>query len=73
VPEGRITYVTVGWTTDTDDGPQQTVISLESMQKHCRAERVDDLLDDLTLLCRDVQDAWDAQGSHRGAPLRSVR
>jgi hypothetical protein len=70
---GEITYVTVGWTVDTDDGPQQAVISLESMRKHCRAERVEDLVDDLTLLCQDVQDAWDAQESHGGVPLRVVR
>jgi hypothetical protein len=72
MPDGEITYIKVGWTVDTPEGPQQAVISLESMRKHCRAERVEDLLDDLQVLCRDVQDAWDGQGSRRGAPLRSV-
>ena len=73
MPEGRVAYVSVGWTTETPDGPQTTVISIESMQKHCRAERVADLIDDLTLLCQDVQDGWDA-GERRSAPqLRSVR
>jgi hypothetical protein len=67
--EGEISYVTVGWTIDTPEGPKQAVISLESMRKHCRAERVDDLL----MLCQDVQDAWDGEGSRGGAPLWVVR
>lgn len=73
MPEGEITYVTVGWTVDTPEGPQQAVVSLESMRKHCRQERVDDLLDDLHLLCKDVQDAWDAERGRGGIPLRVVR
>ena len=40
------------------------------MRKHCRVERVDDLLDDLQVLCEDVQDARDAGEAGR---LRVVR
>jgi hypothetical protein len=61
---GRIEYVSVGWTTDTDDGPQMTVISLTELRRHCRRERVEDLIDDLVVLCADVQDARD------GVPVR---
>jgi len=61
---GKINYVSVGVTTDTEDGPVQTVISLEEMQRHCRAERVGDLLDDLQLLCEDVEKARSADDRH---------
>jgi hypothetical protein len=56
---GRIQYVTVGWNVDTDDGPQMTVISLADFRWHCRRERVDDLIDDLVVLCEDVQGGRD--------------
>lgn len=56
---GRIEYVTVGWNVDTDEGPQMTVISLAEFWRHCRRERVDDLIDDLVVLCEDVQGARD--------------
>jgi hypothetical protein len=35
------------------------VISLADFQWHCRRERVDDLIDDLVVLCEDVQGARD--------------
>ena len=31
-------------------------ITLEELQAHCRPERVEDLLDDLVVLCEDVHD-----------------
>jgi hypothetical protein len=67
---GKIEHVSIGWTVDTDDGPQKTLIDLPTMRKHCRPERIADLLDDLQVLCEDVQDARDA-----GEPgqLRVVR
>jgi hypothetical protein len=55
--EGRIIHIAVGVTIETDDGPQKTAITLGDMRRHCRPERVDDLLDDLTLLIADVQAA----------------
>lgn len=36
-----------------DDGSCRRV-TLEEIQFHCRPERVEDLLDDLVLLCEDV-------------------
>jgi hypothetical protein len=39
--------------------PRRTLISLAELRRHCRSERVEDLLDDLTMLCGDVQDARD--------------
>ncbi len=51
---GRILAITVCYETDTPRGPEQTMVDLEAMLRHCRPERVEDLLEDLTLLCEDV-------------------
>lgn len=53
-PGGRIIAVTVCYEVDTPEGPQQTTVDLEAMRTHCRAERLDDLTDDLVVLCEDV-------------------
>jgi hypothetical protein len=55
----HIDRIEVGYTVDTDEGPQMAVISLADFQWHCRRERVDDLIDDLVVLCEDVQGARD--------------
>ncbi len=69
---GRINQVVVSWTVNTPDGPRSKAIDLETMRRHCRPERVDDLLDDLQVLCGDVEDGRDT-GRRAVAPLRSVR
>jgi hypothetical protein len=51
----RITSVSVGCITDTEDGPAETTISLADIVRCCRHERVEDLLDDLAMLCEDVE------------------
>jgi hypothetical protein len=56
---GTITAVTIGWTVDNEEGRQESVMSLSELERHCRPERVGDLLDDLQVLCADVQDARD--------------
>ena len=48
----RITFISVGWTTPSG---RVKVIDLDAMRKHCRSERVEDLLEDLALLCEDVE------------------
>jgi hypothetical protein len=68
----RIDHVQIGYTVDTDDGPERKLVTLPSLRKHCRPERIADLLDDLQVLCEDVQDERDA-GRGAMAPLRSVR
>jgi hypothetical protein len=55
----HIDRIEVGYTIDTDEGSQETTISLADLQWHCRRERVDDLIDDLVLLCGDIQGARD--------------
>jgi hypothetical protein len=52
-PVGRIVAITVAY---EDGGPEDpTLIGLADMREHCRAERIEDLLDDLLILCEDVQ------------------
>jgi hypothetical protein len=67
--EPRITFISVGWT--SADG-RQTVISLPEMRKHCRPERVEDLLDDLTVLCEDVLNGQSG-ASRTNTALRVLR
>jgi hypothetical protein len=54
---GRVVAIQVDYLTETPEGPQRTVVDLAAMLRHCGPERVDDLLDDLTMLCEDVQTA----------------
>ena len=56
---GKIENVVIGWTIESADGPRSAAIDLEALRRHCRRERVDDLLDDLQVLCEDVQAARD--------------
>jgi hypothetical protein len=51
---GRITRISVTYTINTDTGPRHTLHSLEAMRQHARPERVDELVDDLTLICEDL-------------------
>jgi hypothetical protein len=52
---GQVFDVQVEYLIDTSDGPQRVTVNLESMRTHCRPERFDDLVDDLLILCEDVQ------------------
>jgi len=69
---GRIAHVSIGWALDSDEGPQQTLITLADFQRHCRTERVEDLLDDLQVLCEDVQEARDRQDCRTSSKLRAL-
>jgi hypothetical protein len=51
---GRITRISVTYTVNTDAGPRHTFHGLEAMRQHARAERVDELVEDLTLICEDL-------------------
>jgi hypothetical protein len=50
----KIDRVQIGIT--THDG-ERKLVTLPAIRKHCRKERVEDLLEDLTLICEDVQSA----------------
>ena len=51
---GRITRISVTYTVNTDAGPRHTFHTLQAMRKHARPERVDELVEDLTLICEDL-------------------
>lgn len=55
----RITRIEVDYAVDTGEGPLEATISLADFQWHCRRERVDDLIDDLVVLCEDVHGVRD--------------
>ena len=51
---GRITRISVTYTVNTGTGPRHTFHSLEAMRQHARPGRVDELVEDLTLICQDL-------------------
>jgi hypothetical protein len=51
---GKITRVAVTYTVDTTDGPRHTFHGLAHMRRHIRPERLEELLDDLTVICEDL-------------------
>jgi hypothetical protein len=70
---GKIENVVIGWTAETPDGPRSAAIDLETLRRHCRKERVEDLLDDLQVLCEDVQEARDRASRRTSTMLRVLR
>jgi hypothetical protein len=60
----EITRVVVQY--QAEDGSSRHV-TLKGMRRHCRPERIEDLLDDLVVLCEDVVD-----GLHPLAPRRPL-
>ena len=69
----RIDRVEVGYTIETDTGPERKLVTLAALWEHCRRERVEDLLDDLQVLCEDVQDAREPDSAQSRGTLRSVK
>jgi hypothetical protein len=53
----RILAVTVAYESDAPGDLQPTLIGLPELRQHCRAERVEDLIEDLGMLVEDVQAA----------------
>jgi hypothetical protein len=49
-----IVSIAVDIVTETPAGLKRATITLEDMQRCCRPERVDELLEDVELLCKDV-------------------
>ena len=67
---GRIARISVDYLTETPEGPQQTTVDLAAMLRHCRPERVEDLLEDLVMLCEDVHAGRQPEDS--GRPVLAV-
>jgi hypothetical protein len=61
--EGMITCVSVTWTEYADGGQQDRVYTVVPDTGKIRAERMEDLLDDLTLICEQLQEAQDANAN----------
>jgi hypothetical protein len=53
----RILAVTVAYESGAPGDLQPTLIGLPELRQHCRAERVEDLIDDLEMLVEDVHAA----------------
>lgn len=51
---GKVVSVMIDYLADVPGGPQRQRTSLPAIIRHCRPERVEDLLDDLQMLCEDV-------------------
>jgi hypothetical protein len=66
-PMGKVVSMQVIYETETDRGTEAKSVTLTAMRKYCRAERVADLLEDLTLVCEDVQAGRDRQRRRAGA------
>jgi hypothetical protein len=62
---GSIVHISVGWVVETSDGPKRTTVDFATMRQHCRPERIEELLADLALICRDVQAAQDPESVTR--------
>jgi len=77
--EGMITRVSVTWTEIAGDGQQDRVYTVvPDEEKIIRAGRLEELLDDLTLICEQFQAARDAKASgtasaDSGRTLRRVK
>jgi hypothetical protein len=53
-PRGKITRIAVTYTVNTSDGPRHTFHGLTGMQRHVRPERLQELTDDLTVICEEL-------------------
>jgi hypothetical protein len=74
--EGVITRVSVTWAEDIGDGWQERVYTVvPDEEKTIRAERLEELLDDLTLICEQIQAAQDAKtnGAASAESSRTLR
>jgi hypothetical protein len=77
--KGMITSVSVTWTENADGGERHRVYTVVPDEgKIIRDERMEELLEDLTLICEQLQTAQDARASRRtsahfGRALRRVK
>jgi hypothetical protein len=53
-PRGKVTRIAVTYTVNTSDGPRHTFHGLIGMQRYVRPERLQELEDDLAVICEDL-------------------
>jgi hypothetical protein len=76
--QGKITRISITWTTETDEGKSfQFYGLLPDARKIIRPDRMHELLDDLTVMCEQIQAARDGTlngaGSPRSRELRAIK
>jgi hypothetical protein len=76
--QGKITRISVTWTTETDQGKSFRFYGLlPDGRKIIRPDRMHELLDDLTVMCEQIQAARDSKpngaGSPHGHELRAIK
>jgi hypothetical protein len=76
--QGKITRIAITWTTETDEGKSFRFYGLlPDARKIIRPDRMRELLDDLTVMCEQIQAARDGKvngaGSVRGRELRAIK
>jgi hypothetical protein len=62
-PVVRILAITVEYQSGVPGDVQPVLVGLPELRRHCRAERVDDLIDDLVMLVEDVEAARPPAGA----------
>jgi hypothetical protein len=72
---GTIVHVSVCWAAETSGGRQQIIVDLTQMRRHPGPERIEELLDDLAMICEDVQAAQDSESTsvHSGGRPWRIR
>jgi hypothetical protein len=53
-PKGKVTQISVTYTVNTDSGPWRTFHGLVAMRKQASPERVNELVDSLTVICEEL-------------------
>ena len=66
--EGQVVRVLIECLMETSDGQRRMRVNLESIRAYCRPERVEDLIDDLLMLCEDVQAGRRQEDAGRPSP-----
>ncbi len=64
--QGKITRIAVTYTVDTSEGPRHTFHGLPHMREHIRPERLQEFLDDLTVICEELM------ASRRATPANGL-
>jgi hypothetical protein len=62
LPQGEITRVSVTYTVPAEEGPYHAILSLKMMRDCARADRVQDLVDDLAVICEELLAARSSAG-----------
>jgi hypothetical protein len=76
--QGKITRISITWTTETDDGKSYRFYGLlPDARRIIRPDRMHELLDDLSVMCEEIQAFRDGglngAGSTGGRALRAVK